>query len=117
LRSWSGFGDFRSRFDETDPNAIALVAKELGITGTQLKTWRLEIEAFGSVEAKRRQQADAAELVRLRKDNKRLAEEVEILHKASAFFATRAVKPSLSGHCFAMPCRAMDEQARFRHCP
>ncbi len=93
------------------------VAKELGITGTQLKTWRLEIEAFGSVEAKRRQQADAAELVRLRKDNKRLAEEVEILHKASAFFATRAVKPSLSGHCFAMPCRAMDEQACFRHCP
>ena len=93
------------------------VAKELGITGTQLKTWRLEIEAFGSVEAKRRQQADAAELVRLRKDNKRLAEEVEILHKASAFFATRAVKPSFSGHCFAMPCRAMDEQACFRHCP
>jgi hypothetical protein len=24
LRSWSGFDDFRSRFDETDPNAIAL---------------------------------------------------------------------------------------------
>ena len=97
------------------------VAKELGITGTQLKTWRLEIEAFGSVEAKRRQQADAAELVRLRKDNKRLAEEVEILHigetifrhwseelpaeaplvrahwrRSIAFFATRAVKPPLS---------------------
>lgn len=67
-------------------------SKELGMTGTQLKTWRLEIEAFGSVEAKRRQQADAAELVRLRKDNKRLAEDVAILHKASAFFATRAVK-------------------------
>ena len=62
-------------------------------TGVLMKTWRLEIEAFGSVEAKRRQQADAAELLRLRKDNKRLAEEVEILHKASAFFATRAVKP------------------------
>ena len=69
------------------------VAKELGVTGTRLKTWRLEIEAFGSVEAKRRQKVDAAELVRLRKENKRLAEEVEILHKASAFFATRAVKP------------------------
>ena len=69
------------------------VAKELGITGTQLKTWRLEIEAFGSAEAKRRQKADAAELDRLRKENKRLAQEVEILHKASAFFATRAVKP------------------------
>ena len=36
------------------------VAKEFGITGTQLKTWRLEIEAFGSAEAKRRQKADAA---------------------------------------------------------
>ena len=69
------------------------VAKELGITGTQLKTWRLEIEAFGSAEAKRRQKADAAELARLRKENKRLTEDVEILHKASAFFATRAVKP------------------------
>jgi transposase-like protein len=62
------------------------------MTGTQLKTWCLEIEAFGSVEAKRRQQADAAELVRLRKNNKRLAEEVGILHKASAFFATQAMK-------------------------
>lgn len=72
------------------------VAKELGITSTQLKTWRLEVEAFGSVEAKQRQQADAAELICLRKENKRLAEEVEILHKTSAFFATRAVKPSLS---------------------
>jgi transposase len=93
------------------------VSKELGITGTQLETWRLEIEAFGSVEAKCRQKADAAELDRLRKENKRLAQEVDILHKASAFFATRAVKPSLSGHCWAMPCRATDEQARFRHCP
>ena len=67
------------------------VAKELRITGTQLKTRRLEIEAFGSADPKRRQQADAAELARLRKENKRLREEVEILHKASAFFVTRAV--------------------------
>ena len=69
------------------------MAKELGITGTQLKAWRLEIEASSSAKAKRRQQTDAAELARLRKENKRLSEEVEILHKASAFFATRAVKP------------------------
>ena len=68
-------------------------SKELGMTGTRLKTWRLEIEAFGSVEAKLDlSRFDAAELVRLRKDNKRLAEDVEILHKASAFFATQAVK-------------------------
>ena len=92
------------------------VAKELGITATQLKTWRLEIEAFGSI-SKRRQQADAAELVRLRKDNKRLAEEVEILHKASAFFAARALRPCLSVDCVAIACRPADEQAPFRHRP
>ena len=70
------------------------VANELGITGTQLKSWRLAFEAFGSAEAKRRQKADAAELDRLRKDNKRLALEVEILHKASAFFAKTGSEPT-----------------------
>ncbi len=43
------------------------VARELGITGTQPKTWRLEIEVHGSMEAKRRQKADAEEPARLRK--------------------------------------------------
>ena len=76
-----------------EPGAMqGSVAKELEINGTHLKTWRLEIEAFGSVESKRRQKADAAELFHLRKDNKQLAEEVGILPKASAFFVTRAVK-------------------------
>ena len=68
------------------------VAKELGVASSQLKTWRLEIEAAGSMAALRRQQADAAELDRLRKENKRLKLENEILEKASAFFASRAAK-------------------------
>jgi transposase len=38
------------------------------------------------------QQAEAAELAQLRKDNKRLKEEVEVLRKASAFFARWATK-------------------------
>ncbi len=68
------------------------VARELGVTSSQLKTWRLEIEAAGSMAALRRQQADAAELDRLRKESKRLELENEILEKASAFFASRAAK-------------------------
>ena len=68
------------------------VARELGVTSSQLKTWRLEIEAAGSMATLRRQQADAAELDRLRKENKRLKLENEILEKASAFFASRAAK-------------------------
>ena len=65
------------------------VAAELGVTPTQLKTWRLELEAAGSAAA---QKAEAAELVQLRRDNKRLTEEVEVLRKASAFFAQWAAK-------------------------
>ncbi|QAX28931.1 transposase [Leisingera sp. NJS204] len=68
------------------------VARELGVTSSQLKTWHSEAEAAGSMAALRRQQADAAELDRLRKENKRLKLENGILHKASAFFASRTAK-------------------------
>ena len=40
------------------------------------RTWRLELEAAGSAAARAAQKAEAAELVQLRRDNKRLAEEV-----------------------------------------
>jgi transposase-like protein len=69
------------------------VAQELGITSSQLKGWRLELEAAGSVEAIRRQKAEAAELAELRRENRRLKEEVEVMRKASAFFAQWAAKP------------------------
>jgi transposase-like protein len=65
------------------------VAGELGITPTQLKTWRLELEAAGSGASIATQKAEAAELTQLRRDNKRLKEKVEVLRKASAFFAQR----------------------------
>jgi len=68
------------------------VASELGVTATQLKTWYLERAAAGSEEALARQKADAAELARLKRENKRLTEENDILQKASAFFAARAGK-------------------------
>ena len=55
------------------------VAAELGVTPTQLKTWRLELEAAGSAAATAALKAEAAELVQLRRDNKRLTEEVEVL--------------------------------------
>ena len=58
----------------------------------KLKTWRLELEAAGSAAARAAQKAEAAELVQLRRDNKRLTEEVEVLRKASAFFAQWAAK-------------------------
>ena len=68
------------------------VAAELGVTPTQLKTWRLELEAAGSAAATAAQKAEAAELVQLRRDNKRLTEEVEVLRKASASSLNGAAK-------------------------
>jgi transposase-like protein len=46
----------------------------------------------GSASAIERQQTEAAELAQLRRDNKRLKEEVEVLRKASAFFAPSAAR-------------------------
>ncbi len=45
---------------------LSKVAKEPGLTPTRLKMWRPEREAAGSQEAWRRQEANAADLTRLR---------------------------------------------------
>jgi transposase-like protein len=60
------------------------VATELGLSPGQLSGWRNEHLAAGSAEALA---ARKAELQRLKRENKRLEEEVEILKKAAAFFA------------------------------
>ena len=66
-----------------------IVAAELGVTAMQLKTWKLELDAAGSAAAIAAQRGEAAELSQLRRDNKRLKEEVAVLRKAiSAFFAS-----------------------------
>ena len=80
-----------ARLDETG-ETLSSVAQALGVAATQVKTWRLEQQAAGSAEAVARRKVEAAELQQLRRDNKRLQEENEILRKASAFFARWAEK-------------------------
>ena len=63
------------------------VATELGLSPGQLSAWRNEHLAAGSAEALAARKAEQAELQRLKRENKRLEEEVEILKKAAAFFA------------------------------
>jgi transposase len=66
---------------------ITQVAKELGVTPSVLRTWVDMVEAeekTGLVPE------ELEELARLRKENARLKMEVEILGKATAFFATRS---------------------------
>jgi transposase len=63
------------------------VAAELGVSPGQLSQWRNEQLAAGSAEAVAARKAEQAETQRLRREVKRLEEEVEILRKAAAFFA------------------------------
>jgi transposase-like protein len=63
------------------------VATELGLSPGQLSGWRNEHLAAGSAEALAQRKAEQAETQRLRREVKRLEEEVEILKKAAAFFA------------------------------
>jgi transposase len=66
---------------------LSEVASELGLSTGQLSSWRTEHLAAGSAEALALRKAEQAELQRLRRENKRLEGEVEILRKAAAFFA------------------------------
>jgi transposase len=67
---------------------IAEAARNLGINENMLGRWKREVEV-GAEDASNPQGAQAlrAELNRLRKENKRLQMEREILKKAAAFFA------------------------------
>ena len=66
---------------------LSEVVTELGLSPGQLSLWRNEHLVAGSAEALAQRKAEQAELQRLKRENKRLEEEVEILKKAAAFFA------------------------------
>ena len=80
-----------TRLDEPG-ETLSGVAQALGVAATQVKTWHLEQQAVGSAEAVAWRRAEASKLQQLRRDNKRLQDEDEILRKASAFFARWAEK-------------------------
>src|SRR3954463_1565900 len=65
---------------------LADIAAELDVSPGQLSQWRNEQLAAGSGQALA-QKADEAEMLRLRREVKRLEDETLILRKAAAFFA------------------------------
>ena len=72
--------------------SVARVAKELGISESGLRRWI----AQDDVDTGRKEglsTAERDELTRLRRDNRRLEMEVEILKRASAYFARENVLP------------------------
>ncbi len=65
---------------------ITAIAGELGVTASVLRSW---VEMVEGEEKTGLSPEELDELKRLRKENARLKEEVEILGKATAFFASR----------------------------
>ena len=76
------------RLTQAGDRSITQVAKDLDLTETALREWvkRSEIDAAPSPTGALTT-AEREELNRLRRDNKRLQMEREILKKAAAFFA------------------------------
>ena len=63
------------------------LGKEYGIDSRLISRWAKEYRAGVHWARRPEQVVEDAELRRLRKENKRLSQEVEILKKASAYFA------------------------------
>ena len=76
------------RLCKVDDRTIGQVAKDLDLTETALRDWvrRAEIDA-GKRPPEALTTAEREELVRLRRENKRLAMERDILKAAATFFA------------------------------
>jgi transposase len=67
--------------------SIPELAQELGVSGQSLRNWLKQDDLDRGVRSDGLTTAEREELSQLRRDNKRLAEEREILKKAAAFFA------------------------------
>ena len=69
---------------------VAAVARELDLSDSVLATWVQHAQAERTQGQSGLVKTEREELARLRKENRILAEEVEILKKATAFFAKRS---------------------------
>jgi transposase-like protein len=90
--------EFRRRAVElarSSGRPVAHVAKELGVDVKALRRWIIEAGSGPTPAFKKDALAgdEKAELVRLRRENRVLAMEVEILKRASAIFARDALPP------------------------
>jgi transposase len=78
------------RLMETSGKAASEVAMQLGIRRNQLYKWKEQMGKKGDVASSQRgrpKRAEQSELSRLRAENAKLKEDVEILKKAAKYFA------------------------------
>ncbi len=76
----------------TSGRPVKLLASELGISPSTLRSWARELAPEASVAPIALSSDERDELRRLRREVRVLAEEREILKKAAAFFATESTR-------------------------
>ena len=70
--------------DESD-KPLELVARELGISGSMLRRWRDQVRLKGEDSFSEIGRQERAEILRLRRENKDLKRQIEILKKTFGF--------------------------------
>ena len=79
---------------EREGYTTARVAKELGVSAQQIYNWRrqfnrLSDKQFNSLQGVDYSKPESEEMRKLRRENKRLQEELAFLKKAAAYFANQ----------------------------
>jgi transposase len=72
---------------------VAALAKDLGISESCLRTWMTQADADETGSATRLTSAEKKELAELRRKNRQLEMENEILKRAAAYFARENILP------------------------
>jgi transposase len=67
--------------------SVGQVAKDFDLTETAVREWLRQADLDAGVRTDGLTTAEREELTRLRRENRRLTEDVEILKRATAFFA------------------------------
>jgi len=76
------------RMAAQSPDSLAKIARDLGLSGSTLRKWVIKAEHPPVAETVR--ESEHAELLRLRRENRQLQMERDILKKATAFFARQS---------------------------
>lgn len=72
---------------------VAKIAKDLGISDSCLRNWMAQADADDKGDGQRLSSTEKRELAELRKRNRLLEQENEILRRAAAYFARENVLP------------------------
>lgn len=79
------------RLAETADQRVTQVARQLGIRVNQLYKWKQQLAQAEQGQPGQRRTGATEELALLRGENAQLQEEVQILKKAAAYFATESL--------------------------